>query len=215
VRTSSRLVVPLLVTALLMGSALLAGCTSGGKTHPASAGSSTATSRAPASSSTAGGMASDTDAVTSEPPFPADVKPDTAAASADSRVTVRAIRIGAHDGFDRVVFELGGTGTPGWDVRYVDRAVSQGSGKPVAVAGDAVLEVSITGAGYPYDTGVTEYPGPSPLAATGTGAVTQVVFDGTFEGTTAAFIGTAARTPFRVYALSNPTRIVVEVADKR
>jgi len=40
------------------------------------------------------------------------------------------------------------------------------------------------------------------------------VFDGTFEGTTAAFIGTAARTPFRVYALSNPTRIVVEVADR-
>jgi hypothetical protein len=159
--------------------------------------------------------AHDTDAAPGQPPFTADLKPDTATASADARVTVRAIRIGPHPGFDRVVFELGGKGTPGWDVRYVDSASSPGSGKPVPVRGRAVLQVSVTGAGYPYDTGVTEYAGKGPLTAVGTKAVTEVVFDQTFEGTTAAFIGTAVRTPFRVYRLDSPTRIVVEVAVAR
>jgi len=126
-------------------------------------------------------------------------------------VTVSDIRIGAHDGFDRVVLEVGGTGTPGWDVRYVDEASSQGKGEPVPVDGDAVLQVTVTGAGYPYATGVEEFAGPA-LTGTGTSAVTEVVYDATFEGTAVAFVGTTTEAPFRVYALSDPTRIVVEVA---
>jgi hypothetical protein len=128
-------------------------------------------------------------------------------------VTVRDLRIGRHDGFDRVVLEVGGTGTPGWDVRYVDEARSQGSGEPVEVAGDALLQVSLTGVGYPADTGVTEWSGPEPLAVADTEVVTEVVLDSTFEGTTVVFVGTAARAPFRVYLLEDPVRVVLEVAD--
>ena len=58
--------------------------------------------------------------------------------------------------------------------------------------------------------GVEEFSGP-PLTGAGTSAVTGVVFDATYEGTSVAFVGTGARSPFRVYALENPTRIVVEV----
>ncbi len=130
-------------------------------------------------------------------------------------MTVSDIRIGRHEGFDRVVFEVDGGGTPGWDVRYVDRASSQGSGDPVTVAGDAVLEVRITGAGYPYETGVEEYSGPNPLAAEGTTVVSEVAFDHTYEGATVAFVGTSARTPFRVYLLENPRRVVVDLQDQR
>ena len=43
--------------------------------------------------------------------------------------------------------------------------------------------------------------------------VTEVAFDGTFEGTTVAFVGTTDEVPFRVYSLSSPTRVVLEVAD--
>jgi hypothetical protein len=145
--------------------------------------------------------------------FPGDTSPDTAEASADARVTVSDIRTGRHQGFDRVVFEAGGTGTPGWDVRYVDAPSSQGSGEPVDVAGNAVLQVTLTGAGYPYDTGVEEFAGPDPLPGQGTANVTEVVFDATFEGTTVAFVGTRAEAPFRVYLLQDPVRVVVEVAD--
>ena len=192
---------------------MLSGCSGGGGTTASGSsssapGASAGTSTAAPASSTA---AHDTDTASAQPPFTADLKPDTATASPDARLTVRAIRMGPHPGFDRVVFELGGKGTPGWDVRYVDAAVSQGSGKPVAVRGSAVLQVSVTGAGYPFDTGVTEYAGKEPLTAAGTTAVSEVVFGGTFEGTTQAFIGTTARTPFRVYRLDSPTRIVVDV----
>jgi hypothetical protein len=128
-------------------------------------------------------------------------------------VTVRDIRTGRHDGLDRVVFEVGGTGTPGWDVRYVEQAASQGSGDPVKVAGAAVLQVTITGAGLPSDTGVQEFDGPSPMPGSGTETVTEVVFDHTFEGTAVAFVGTTAEVPFRVYSVSNPTRVVLEVRD--
>ena len=37
-------------------------------------------------------------------------------------------------------------------------------------------------------------------------------FDGTFEGTTVVFVGTAATTPFRAYLLQSPPRIVLDVA---
>ena len=66
------------------------------------------------------------DAGGAAPAFPANAEPDTEAASADAPVTVSDLRAGRQDGFDRVVFEVGGTGTPGWDVRYVDAAVLAG-----------------------------------------------------------------------------------------
>jgi hypothetical protein len=125
-------------------------------------------------------------------------------------VTVTDIRIGRHDGFDRVVFEVDGTGAPGWDVRYVDAPSSQGSGNPVDVEGSAFLQVTLTGVGYPYDTGVEEWSGPDPLSV----ADTEVAWDATFEGQSVAFVGTTAETPFRVYLLENPVRVVVEVADQ-
>ncbi|MFD2089975.1 AMIN-like domain-containing (lipo)protein [Blastococcus deserti] len=196
---------------LLAGPLLLAGCGEGDTSEAASSSSASADASEAIATTTPAAQDSAEDGTDDAPDFPADTEPDAAEASADAAVTVSDIRIGTHDGFDRVVLEVGGTGTPGWDVRYVDAASSQGSGEPVAVTGAAVLQVTLTGAGYPYATGVEEYAGP-PLTGTGTSAVTEVVHDATFEGTSVTFVGTAARNPFRVYALENPTRVVVEVA---
>ncbi len=146
-------------------------------------------------------------------PFPANTEPDTGEPAADALLSVTDIRIGRHDGFDRVVFEADGTGTPGWDVRYVDAAQSQGSGDAIEVDGGAVLQVTITGVGIPADTGVEEYSGPDRLSAGDTEVVTEVVWDSTFEGTSVAFAGVAEETPFRVYLLEDPARVVLEVAD--
>jgi hypothetical protein len=200
-----------LLSLAAVSAALLVGCGSGGDDVDTASGSSGATSSSP--SSTAAGTAEPDDAAVDAPPFQANTDPDTEAASSGAFVTVSDIRTGRQDGFDRVVFEVGGTGTPGWDVRYVDQASSQGSGEPVDVAGDAVLQVTITGAGLPDDTGVAEFGGPIPLPGSGTKTVTEVVFDHTFEGTTVAFAGTTARVPFRVFALANPARVVVDVRD--
>jgi hypothetical protein len=208
---------------LLALALVLAGCGGDGDD-----GASPSTS-APASSSAAGDSGTDgaggssgeappdsnADGDDSAVPFPANTEPDTGEASADALVSVTDIRIGRHDGFDRVVFETDGTGTPGWDVRYVDAAQSQGSGDDIEVDGDAVLQVTITGVGIPADTGVDEYSGPDRLSSGDAEVVTEVVWDSTFEGTSQAVVGVTAETPFRVYLLEGPARVVLEVADPR
>lgn len=145
-------------------------------------------------------------------PFPANTDPDLSDASGAGSLTVTDIRMGGQDGFDRIVFELGGPGTPGWDVEYVERATAQGTGDPIDIAGDAVLRVTIIGTSYPEFTGIEEYVEPAPLAVAGTRSVVEEVFNGTFEGTTVSYVGTTSQHPFRVYSLSDPTRVVVEVA---
>ncbi|MGR6966299.1 AMIN-like domain-containing (lipo)protein [Geodermatophilus sp. URMC 61] len=200
---------------LLLAAALLAACGSGDRATSPSASTGEASSSSSASSaptSAAPGTAPE-ETGADVPPFEGDTQPATREASADALLTVSDIRTGRQDGYDRVVLEMGGTGTPGWDVRYVDRAYSQGTGEPVEVAGEAVLQVTITGAGYPFDTGVEEWAGPDPLPGDGTQTVTEVAWDATFEGTSVAFVGTTGEAPFRVYALEDPTRVVVEVAD--
>jgi hypothetical protein len=192
---------------VLLAGPLLAGC---GDDAPTETSASTdGPSTGAASESTA--AATDEEETGDAPEIPADVEPDTADASAGARVTVSDIRIGAHDGFDRVVLEVGGTGTPGWDVRYVDVATAHGTGDPVDVAGDAVLQVTLTGAGYPFDTGVEEYAG-GPLTSADTTVLTEVVWGATYEGTSLAFVGTTGEYPFRVYALADPARVVVDIA---
>jgi hypothetical protein len=121
--------------------------------------------------------------------------------------------MGRQDGFDRVVFEIGGRGTPGWNVRFVDEAAAQGSGDPIDVEGGAILQVTLQGMGLPFETGADEWSGPDPLTSGDTETVTEVAWDGTFEGTTVAFVGLREQTPFRVYSLTDPTRIVLDVAD--
>ena len=210
VRNRSRTVAALLLS-LLTAPTVLAGC-GGGDTDEQSSSAPLTAAESTAASSTAAGATAGAGA-TDAPPFPANADPDTAAASSGASVTVSDVRVARQDGFDRVVFEVGGTGTPGWDVRYVDAASSQGSGDAVDVAGDGVLQVTLTGAGYPYETGVEEYAASGPISAAGTEVVTEVVFDATFEGTSVAFVGTTQKAPFRVYLLENPARVVVEVAD--
>ena len=199
---------------LVLASVLLAGCAGADASRTASSGSSGTQGASGASApadpgETVDGAADGGTAAAAS--WPADVAADTSEASPGASVTVSDIRLGAHDGFDRVVLEVGGEGVPGWDVRYVEQAGSQGSGEAVEVAGNAVLQVSLTGAGYPYDTGVQELPRGRAAAGTGTGTVTEVVFDATFEGTTVTFVGTTEQAPFRVYLLEAPTRVVLEI----
>ncbi|GAD82659.1 hypothetical protein FEK33_06765 [Nocardia asteroides NBRC 15531] len=144
---------------------------------------------------------------------PTDSSPKSAEASAGAALTVTDIRIGRQPGFDRVVFALAGTGTPGWQVDYTDRAVQDGSGKTVDVAGDSILEVRILGSAYPFDSPVPAYSGPDPATDPSAPGIAGVYKTLVFEGTTQSFIGVEAdRPPFTVTALTNPPRLVVDIA---
>ncbi|MFF2833752.1 hypothetical protein ACFVSK_18450 [Cellulosimicrobium cellulans] len=201
----------------------LAACTPGGTDDsPSPSGTTTSGSPSPTNSPTGAPAESPTDDATAPAddateaplPFPANTDPDTQDPSADAALTVTDIRVGHHDGYDRVVFELGGTGTPGWRVEYVDQPVDDGKGDVVAVDGDAYLQVMISGSGYPMDTGVDEYAGPNPVRAGDDGEVEEVLLRGVFEGYTQAFVGVDdEQRPFRVFSLEDPTRVVVDVRD--
>lgn len=144
---------------------------------------------------------------------PSDNAPKSGAASAGAALTVTDIRIGEQPGFDRVVFELGGTGTPGWQVEYTDRAVQDGSGKTVDVAGRSILEVRILGSAYPFDSPVPPFAGPDPVTDPSVPGITGVYKKIVYEGTTQSFIGIDADAPaFAVSALSDPPRLVVDIA---
>lgn len=143
-------------------------------------------------------------------PFPANTEPDVAEPSAGAMLTVTDIRVGHHEGYDRVVFELGGEGTPGWRVEYVDQPVEDGKGTVLDVEGDAYLQVMISGSGYPMDTGVEEYSGTNPIDVED-GEIEEVLMRGVFEGYTQAFVGVDEQRPFRAFLLEDPARVVVDV----
>src|SRR4051794_37499326 len=144
-------------------------------------------------------------------PFPADTSADVADPVQPDGLTVTAVRAARHEGYDRVVFEFAGSGTPGWSVEYVDAPSSQGSGAAVDVPGRTALQVTVQGTSYPYEAGAAEIPA-GPVAVSGTDVVQGVVYDATFEGTSVAWIGPGGGAPFRVYALTAPSRLVIEVA---
>jgi len=126
-----------------------------------------------------------------------------------AQLVLTDLRTAQHDGYGRVVLEFSGTGIPGWTVNYVNKAVQEGSGQPITVDGDAVLDVFAAGTTYPADG---FYSGPKRVA--GDGTVSDVFVGGTFEGDTHVVAGIdGGRKPFRVFTLTNPSRLVIDVAD--
>ncbi len=135
----------------------------------------------------------------------------TAEASDGARLTVTGIRVGSHPTFDRVVFDVAGTGTPGWLVQHVATASEDASGEKVPILSDGIVQVVLTGMGYPSDTGYAEWAG-DPISIEGFAQLWEVHFVGTFEGQTQAFLGTKDDdAAFRVFSLADPARVVVDV----
>lgn len=120
---------------------------------------------------------------------------------------VTAIRAAAHNGFERVVFDL--TGLPGADsVRYVDKVVADGSGLPVTVAGSAYLLVRFEDAQAHTDAGAALL---AMRSTPGLNTVREIVMAGDYEGYVTIALGLTQRAPFRVLELTNPARVVVDV----
>ena len=226
--TTARRAFPGLAALVLATSLALAGCggssqtPDGEDTETSAAPSATATtepaptqtalpSPLPEPTATPGQDDTAADGDSDAPPFYANTEPDTGEASGGSVGTLTDIRVGGHEGFDRVVFEFNGPGVPSWNVRYVAEAVGDASGLPVDVDGDAILEVTLFPVAYPMD-GTDPYTGPSVIAVAGTEQVTEVVNNSLFEGYLQAFIGIDdGEQPFRAYSMTDPARIVVEV----
>lgn len=143
------------------------------------------------------------------PPFAGEAV--ESAGSGDGQLLATTVRVGLHEDYDRVVFDLEGDGSPGYRVDYVDQAVQDGSGQIIDVGGDAILQVVISGTRYPQE-GETYEGGPGTYTLDAAEVIEEVRMSGTFEGVTQAFIGIDDEgSPFRVFTLSEPPRLVVDI----
>jgi hypothetical protein len=138
------------------------------------------------------------------------------------------VRVGRHDCYDRVVFDINGPADVGYVVHYVPAVTADGSGEPVPVDGGAALEVIVRAPAQGVDSGGHQ-PG-RPLAATGEYFYTAdqlagwrslraVRFAGTFEGQSTVAVGVRDKLAFQVFTQLDTTgqirRLVVDVAHGR
>jgi hypothetical protein len=127
-------------------------------------------------------------------------------------LAVTDVRIGQHDGFDRVVFDLDGDGEPGWFVEYVDEAVEQGRGQSIEVEGDGTLQVAIRNVTLPPELpDDIEVWDDERVAAPDGGTVLEVVDDSIFEGQHVVFVGTTGENGFLIERFEDPQRVVLDI----
>lgn len=127
-------------------------------------------------------------------------------------LTPTGVRVGAHDGFTRVVVDFEGEGEPGWFTAYTDDPRQQASGYPVEVKGNTFLNLGIEGTPWPSTPELEEKymkPGTTP----GTGVVSEVVYTTSFEAQTQLIIGLQKKTPYSVTFLEEPKRLVLDFQD--
>lgn len=128
-----------------------------------------------------------------------------------AQLMIDDLRLGLQEGYDRVVLDLSGTGEVGWIVQYAESPAMDGSGFPVDLAGDHVLQVVAQGMAYP-EPGDTAYDPGSLLVDGGELLqVTEVLRGAPFEGQVQVFIGTREQAPFRVFRLAGPERLVIDL----
>lgn len=130
--------------------------------------------------------------------------------------TVRDVRTGRHECFDRVVVDLRGNTPAGYSVRYVDKVRAEGSGTVVPLRGGAKLEVVVHAPAYDAAGKATYKPANARELRNVSSYSTfrQVAFAGSFEGQTTLGLGVRARLPFRAFVVDDgaTSRLVVDVA---
>ena len=131
-------------------------------------------------------------------------------ATAAAPTELTAITTGRHDAFDRIVLEFSGP-EPMCTASYVNQIVADGSGQPISLDGNAFLQVTLSGAAAHDDAGKSTYNGPDMIDTPDLQNVAAVTVAGDFEGQVTLGIGLNTKTHYKVFALSVPTRVVIDV----
>ncbi|HYP53736.1 MAG TPA: hypothetical protein VEQ42_09365, partial [Pyrinomonadaceae bacterium] len=123
---------------------------------------------------------------------------------------LRSVRAARHGAFDRVVFEFDGDAPPGYRVEYVPRPVRRcGSGRAVAVAGNARLLVRLRPAQAHDDAGRATVTQRERRLRLGVLREMKLICD--FEADVELVFGLASPKRYRVLELTNPTRLVLDI----
>jgi predicted small lipoprotein YifL len=120
------------------------------------------------------------------------------------------VRVGTHDGYDRLVFEFE-QGTPEFTLDRAEPPFAEdGSGFPVEVPGDRFLGLVMRGGTKQTDAGTSSYAGPTEFA-TGFPMLVAAVEAGDFERQSTWILGLADDACVRVLLLDEPPRLVIDV----
>ena len=177
--------------------------------------------------------ASEPEPATDRPPSPASPAPgeapipaaeDTAGAGSDwteppivarrpaaAVATLVEARTARHEGYDRIVLDFGADPLPSYRVAWLDETPTHcGSGEPVAVAGEARLEIALDPARAHSEEGVATVTARdrSPLLPSVRGFVLTCDFEAHLDWV----VGLPSRGPVRVFELRDPHRLVVDLA---
>jgi hypothetical protein len=140
------------------------------------------------------------------PPFSTTAKTSPASGA---QAELSSAAAGCHSGYDRFVLRGRSGGKPGYDVRYVSRIVSDGSGDPISIQGSRFLRVIVRNARGHTNGGTNLLPS---TITPGCSNLRQAKKAGDFEGVVTYGLGLRRKTGFRVFRLTGPTRIVIDVA---
>ncbi|MGI5951410.1 MAG: AMIN-like domain-containing (lipo)protein [Brooklawnia sp.] len=126
---------------------------------------------------------------------------------------VAEVRVGAHEGYDRVVIEFTGGQAADlyWWAEYDANPRTQGKGDPVELSGEATLRVNLQGIAMP---GAGEDVVRALQDNSAHGAVTGVYVDPMFEAMIQVFIGVEDRAGFCISTLESPARLVIDIENK-
>jgi len=136
----------------------------------------------------------------------------TAAPSTAGYVT--DIRAGKKPCYDRLVFDIGTAAPEGFRVSYVDKVREDASGETIPVRGGARLQITVYAPAYDQSNRATyQYEDRNELVDVhGYRTFRQVVWAGSWEGTTIVGLGVRGKLPFR--ASTRADAIVIDVAHK-
>ena len=151
-------------------------------------------------------------ATTSEPttglgPFTCSL-PVNRAASGTGLAQPTTARVAGQSGYDRIVFEYAGTGLPSLSITSVTPPFAlDPSGKPLTVSGKVFLGIVFRNV-----PGIASgYSGPTSFKA-GLPVLTDLELRGDFEGVQQWVAGLSGQACVRVFTLTSPSRLVMDLA---
>lgn len=122
---------------------------------------------------------------------------------------ITGVRLASHSDFDRVVFDLVGSGAPGWITDFNADPVQAASGLPVTYDGSTALEVTLIGVS-PWAQDGAQQPNLGTTPGTG-GVVNEAISTVTLEGHSQFILGLDGTAPYSVTLLDEPQRVVVDI----
>jgi hypothetical protein len=127
-----------------------------------------------------------------------------------ARANITDLRVGTHDGYDRIVFQFRG-GIPEFDIASATPPfTADPSGQPLTVNGSAFLSITLHGGTKQTDSGASSYSGPRNFAVDFP-SLLNLVEGGDFEAVSTWYVGLSHASCLRVSTLTAPDRLVVDL----